>query len=82
MRNMFKIFFLIIFFLSIFSKSYSQNIVLFEFTQNELESLKVRKIRGAKNETKYTLGKNDNGNYLKAEVENGGLVLERKFQLI
>ena len=82
MRNMFKFFFLTIFFLSIFSKSYSQNIVLFEFTQNELESLKVRKIRGAKNETKYTLGKNDNGNYLKAEVENGGLVLERKFQLI
>ncbi len=81
MRNMFKIFFLIIFFFSIFSKSYSQNVVLFEFTQNELDNLKVRKIRGAKNETKYTLGKNDNGNYLKAEVENGGSGLGKEVSI-
>jgi len=34
--------------------------------------LKVRKIRGAKNVTSYSLGNNDKGNFLRAEVEDGG----------
>ena len=63
--------------------SYAKNINIFEFTLNELESLKVRKVRGADNKTTYTVGSNDNGNYLKAEADNAasGLGKEVKIDL-
>jgi len=38
-------------FLSSISFSYSQNIEVFKFTDEELSNLKVRKVRGAKNMT-------------------------------
>ena len=34
--------------------------------QEELKTLKVRKVKG---KTTYTLGSNENGNYLRAEAE-------------
>ena len=61
----------LIFLLSI-SFSYSQNIKVFKFTDEELSSLKVRKVRGAKNMTEYNILTEDGANILKAEVENGG----------
>ena len=63
--------------------SYAKNINIFEFTLNELESLKVRKVRGADDKTTYTVGSNDNGNYLKAEADNAasGLGKEVKIDL-
>ena len=46
--------------------SSSETVQVFNFTKEEFEKLKVRKI---KNFTNYTLGKNENGNFLKAEAE-------------
>ena len=39
---------------------------VFEFSEDEMEILKVRKIKG---KTTYVLGSNENGNYLRAEAE-------------
>ena len=45
---------------------YADEVQVFNFTKTEFENLKVRKI---KKNTKYSLGLNDKGNYLKAEAE-------------
>ena len=50
-----KIFIAILIFLSSISFSYSQNIEVFKFTDEELSNLKVRKVRGAKNMTEYNI---------------------------
>tara|TARA_B100000989_G_scaffold179195_1_gene134596 strand:- start:236 stop:883 length:648 start_codon:yes stop_codon:yes gene_type:complete len=55
-----------------FTNVYGDNIEIFQFTDKELDTLKVRKIRGAKNLTNYSLGNNDKGNFLRSEVKNGG----------
>ena len=44
----------------------AEEIQAFNFTKEEFDNLTVRKI---KKNTKYTLGSNDNGNFLKAEAE-------------
>ena len=67
-----KIFIAILIFLSSISFSYSQNIEVFKFTDEELSNLKVRKVRGAKNMTEYSILAEDGANILKAKVENGG----------
>ena len=51
---------------------YADSLEIFKFNDKELDTLKVRKIRGAKNLTNYSLGNNDKGNFMKAEVEDGG----------
>ena len=48
----------------------ADNLSIFDFTKEELDSLKVRKVRGADSNTKYIIGDNENGNYLKAEANN------------
>ena len=55
-----------------FNNVYGDNLEIFQFNNEELDTLKVRKIRGAKNLTNYSLGNNENGNFLRAEVEDGG----------
>ena len=52
-----------ILFLSLFSYSNAEIVNVFEFSEEELKNLKVRKI---KKETSYTTGNNENGNFLKA----------------
>ena len=59
----------------------AQNINLFTFTKEELKELKVRKIRGAENETKYSVGSNDKGNFLKAIAQNGGSGLGKEIEV-
>ena len=44
--------------------------VIFDFTEEELSNLQVRKVRGADNKTIYSVGKNENGNFLKSEANN------------
>ena len=39
---------------------------VFEFTELELSQLEVRKVRGADNNTLYTVGSNENGNFFKS----------------
>ena len=67
-----KIFLTLIASIFFFTNVYGDNIEIFQFTDKELDTLKVRKIRGAKNLTNYSLGNNDKGNFLRSEVKNGG----------
>ena len=59
----------------------AETINIFEFTKEEMKALEVRKI---KSKTTYTLGSNENGNYLKAEAEGkaSGLGKEIKINLL
>ncbi len=52
------------------SSVYAEKLVVFDFTEGELNSLKVRKVRGADAKTLYSIGNNQNGSYLKAVAEN------------
>ena len=76
--------FILITFLFFFSLAYAETINVFDFTEEELSTLKVRKVRGADAKTKYSLGNNDNGKYIKAEANNSasGLGKELKINLI
>ena len=58
-----------IYFLFISSVS-AEKLMVFDFTEGELNSLKVRKVRGADAKTLYSIGNNENGSYLKAVAEN------------
>ena len=61
----------------------ANEIKAFDFTEAELSQLEVRKVRGADNKTNYTIGSNENGNYLKAVADNSasGLGKEAKIDL-
>ena len=63
--------------------SASSEIKVFEFTEVELSELEVRKVRGADNKTNYSIGSNENGNFLKATADNAasGLGKELKIDL-
>ena len=72
-----------IFLLSINTIGLADEIKVFEFTETELSNLEVRKVRGADNKTTYTVGSNENGNFLKAVAKNAasGLGKEVKINL-
>ena len=63
--------------------SAASEIKVFEFTEAELSELEVRKVRGADNKTNYSIGSNENGNFLKATADNAasGLGKELKIDL-
>ena len=67
----------------IIKTGYAKEIKVFNFTKDELSNLEVRKVRGAENKTIYTIGSNDNGNFLKAVADNAasGLGKEVKVDL-
>ena len=69
--------------LVIFNNSFAEEVKIFKFTEVELSSLEVRKVRGADNKTIYTVGANENGNFLKAIADNAasGLGKEVKIDL-
>ena len=69
--------------LSIISLSLAGEVKVFEFTNEELAELEIRKVRGADNKTIYSVGSNDNGNFLKAIADNAasGLGKEVKIDL-
>ena len=73
-----KLFILILF---MTSSSYSNEIKVFEFTEKELSELQVRKVRGADNKTLYTVGTNDNGNYLKSVADNAASGLGKEIKI-
>ena len=59
----------------------AEKIKVFEFNQEELDSLEVRKVRGADAKTKYYIGKNDNGNFLKAVADNAASGLGKEIKV-
>ena len=73
-------FFTQIFVISILSIniSFASEIKVFDFTETELSQLQVRKVRGADNKTIYSVGKNENGNFLKSEANNAASGLGKK----
>ena len=79
---MLKKYLLLIFLILIFQQSLSAEITkVFDFTEIEFETLKVKKVRGAKNKTKYLLGKNENGNFLRSEAENAASGLGKEIKI-
>ena len=54
---------------------------VFDFTEKELSELNVKKVRGAKNSTIYTIGNNENGSYLKAVANNAASGLGKELQI-
>tara|TARA_B100001059_G_scaffold130545_1_gene130541 strand:+ start:196 stop:846 length:651 start_codon:yes stop_codon:yes gene_type:complete len=78
MKILIKIF---IFWLTIMTMGSANEIKVFEFSETELLELEVRKIRGADNKTKYTVGKNENGNFLKSVSDNAASGLGKKIRI-
>ena len=73
-----KLFILILF---MTSSSFSNEIKVFEFTEKELSELQVRKVRGADNQTIYSVGSNDKGNYYKAIADNAASGLGKEIKI-
>ena len=78
MKTLARLLLLILF---ISSPSYADKINVFEFTEAELLELEVRKVRGADNKTNYSIGSDENSNYLKAVADNAASGLGKKFKI-
>ena len=57
---------------------FAEKVVVFNFTQEELKSLKVRKVKG---ETSWSFGSNSNGNFIRAEAEGVGSGLGKQIEI-
>ena len=75
-----KKYFLTILFASLISTNnvIAEKITVFDFTEKELNTLKVKKVKG---ETTWTLGTNTNGNFIKAEAEGKGSGLGKEVKI-
>ena len=56
----------------------AEKTVIFDFTVDEFETLKVKKVKG---ETTWSLGSNENGNFIKAEAEGKGSGLGKEVKI-
>ena len=54
---------------------------IFNFTVVELSELEVRKVRGAKNKTLYTIGSNEKGTFLKSVADNAASGLGKEIKI-
>ena len=74
-----KNFLIILLFSFLFSSSViAEKITIFDFTAEELKTLKVKKVKG---ETTWTLDKNEKGNFIKAEAEGKGSGLGKEIKI-
>ena len=78
---MLKIFYIFITSLIFLSSAHAETVKVFEFTEKELSVLEIRKVRGADNKTSYTIGSNENGNYLKAVADNAASGLGKEIKI-
>ncbi len=78
---MLKIFYIFITSLIFISSAHAETVKVFEFTEKELSALEIRKVRGADNKTSYTVGSNENGNYLKAVADNAASGLGKEIKI-
>ncbi len=69
------------FFILLTSLASAEEIRVFDFTEEEFKTLEVRKVRGADAKTSYSLGKNENGNYLKALADNSASGLGKEIKI-
>ena len=59
----------------------AEEINVFDFTEPELSKLEVRKVRGADSKTAYSVGTNENGNFLKAVADNAASGLGKEIKI-
>ena len=59
----------------------ADEIRVFDFTETEISELQVKKVRGADNKTQYTVGINENGNYLKSIADNAASGLGKEIKI-
>ena len=59
----------------------ADEISAFDFTETEISELQVKKVRGADNKTQYTVGTNENGNYLKSIADNAASGLGKEIKI-
>ena len=78
MKNLFKILVSLLLATNILL---ADEIKVFNFTETELSKLEVRKVRGADNKTIYTVGVNENGNFLKSVAENAASGLGKEIKI-
>ena len=64
-----------------FGSGHTNEIKVFDFTEEELSQLDVRKVRGADNNTIYSIGSNENGNFLKAIADNAASGLGKEIKI-
>ena len=67
--------------LIVVTSSNANEIKVFNFTEKELSQLDVRKVRGADNNTIYSVGSNENGNFLKAVADNAASGLGKEIKI-
>ena len=58
--------------------SLAEKVTVFNFTEEEFKSLKVRKVKG---ETNWRLGSNESGNFIKAEAQGTGSGLGKEIEI-
>ena len=78
---MLKIFCIFITSLIFLISAHAETVKVFDFTEKELSALEIRKVRGADNKTSYTVGSNENGNYLKAVADNAASGLGKEIKI-
>ena len=78
MKKLFKTFIIL---LTLISGCLASETKVFDFTENELAELQVRKVRGAENKTLYSVGSNENGNYLKSVADNAASGLGKEIKI-
>ena len=59
----------------------AETVSVFEFTEKEFGTLKVKKVIGSKGETEYSLGSNENGQFLRAEAKGTASGLGQKVKI-
>ena len=67
--------------LIVIGSSHANDVKVFNFSEVELSQLDVRKVRGADNNTVYTVGSNKNGNFLKAVADNAASGLGKEIKI-
>ena len=73
--------FVVIFSFLLFSNLKAETVNVFMFTEEEFLTMKVNKVRGADSKTKYSLGSNENGNYLRGEAENAASAIGKNIKI-
>ena len=58
--------------------TFAEKVKVFDFTEDEYKILKVKKVKG---ETSWSLGSNENGNFIKAEAEGKGSGLGKEVKI-
>ncbi len=66
------------FFYIFLTSSLAETVAAFKFTESEFKELKIRKVKKI---TTYSLGSNENGNFLRAEAKGVGSGLGKKIKI-